>query len=512
MSGASVSGQGPVGRLNAVRLASSADRSESSPPASVLYWVVFLLVLTVLCLPVIAVTYHPLVDYPNHLARAYILHHYHDNAVYQDNYVLSREVLPNLAVDLIVPTLLHFTDWITASQLFLCSAVILFSTGCHRLGTAIRGHQNWLVIPSMFFVYNSALLYGYVNYIFGLGCFAWAFGYWLPRRHHWTIPRVAIATMLTCAAYVSHLSAYSFLAAAFVTVGAWDLCGRRSSLYSVAVSLLPLAPPAALYCMQMVERGEPGTVQWNSLLGKFIALLPLFLTYSYRFDLVFLIALGILCVTAISASRESTIEWPSFLAGLVLLALLLASPKGMLTGSGADARFLVPAALLLVLSVKLTIRRPLSTALFLACLILFSLRVGLIWNSWREMDHQIAEQISLFSVLPEGARVYPAFPSPDLVQLSKEERSLEHVISLATITRHAYVLSQFAIPGQQPVLFRIQPSVVLLHDVSNDWTASLRDAEYVWSYGIPDFVQQELASRCVPVAAQSGFTVWKVNR
>jgi hypothetical protein len=473
---------------------------------------VFLLVVTVLCLPVIAVTYHPLVDYPNHLARAYILHHYHDDAVYQNNYVLSKELLPNLAVDLIVPTLLRFTDWITASRLFLCSAIVVFSVGCHRLGTAIRGHQNWLVIPSMFFVYNSALLYGYVNYIFGLGCFAWAFGYWLPRRHHWTIQQIAIATILTCAAYVSHLSAYSFLGAAFVAVGVWDLCRRRATLHSAAVSLLPLVPPAALYCVQMVERGESGTVQWNSLLGKFIALLPLFLTYSHRFDLVFLIALGILCVTAISGSRESTIEWPSFLAGLVLLALLLASPKGMLTGSGADARFLVPAALLLVLSVKLRIKRHLSIALFVACLTLFSLRVGLIWNSWREMDHQIAEQISLFSVLPEGARVYPAFPSPDLVQLSKKERSLEHVISLATITRHAHVLSQFAIPGQQPVLFRTPPTFVPLHDVSNDWTASLRDAEYVWSYGIPEFVEQELASRCVAVAAQSGFTVWKVNR
>jgi len=136
----------------------------------------------------------------------------------------------------------------------------------------------------------------------------------------------------------------------------------------------------------------------------------------------------------------------------------------MLTGSGADARFLVPAALLLVLSVKLKINRHLSVALFVACLTLFSLRVGLIWNSWREMDHQIAEQISLFSALPEGARVYPAFPSPDLVQLSKKERSLEHVISLATITRRAYVLSQLRYRGQQPVLFRTRPTFVLLHD------------------------------------------------
>lgn len=479
--------------------------------ASGLYWFVFVLTLAVLCLPMFLITYPPLVDYPNHLARTYILYHYRDIPLYQTQYVLAWHIIPNLAIDLIMPALLHFFDWNSASRLFLCLTVLSFAVGCHLLGTAIHGHRTWLAIPCTFFVYNSMLLYGFVNYVFSLGCFGWALAYWIRWRDRWTPWRLGAAGLLTLCAYIAHLSAYSFLVAAFITISAWDVWKSRASAPHAALSLVPVVPEVVLYCAQTIQRGGAGTLEWNSVSGKIIALLPLLLTYRHWFDLVFVVVLGVISAFALWTAEDSKIEWSTFLTGIVLFTLLLATPKDMLTGSGADARFFPPAALLLVLSVKVTFRQRTGGLLLLACLALFAVRVGSIWTSWSQMDKRIAEQVRFFSVLPEGARVYPAFPSP-VVHLSKEERSLEHVISLATITRHAYVFSQFAIPGQQPVLFRTAPIYAPFAGEPKKWLASVKDAEYVWSYGLSASAEAVLASRCVPLGSRDGFTIWKVIR
>ncbi len=475
-----------------------------------LYGIVFLVSVVMLCLPLLLTPYAPLKDYPNHLARVYILAHYGDVPLYQQNYVLSQRLVPNLAMDLIVGTLLRFVDLPTASRVFLCLTVVLFAGGCDRLGKAIHGHRTWLAIPCSFFVYNSMLLYGWVNYVFGLGYFCWALAYWLPRRRRWTTQQLAIATLLTFGAYVVHLTAYVFLGAVLVTICAWDVWKGHVPVRSTVFSLLPLVPPAVFHLTQTIGQRGVGIVIWNTLSGKVIAVLPLFLSYSRVFDLVFFVGLGVICMVALRWSERLELVQPSFLAGLVLLGLLLVAPKVVLA-SGADARFFPPAAILLLLSTKVTISRRVAAGLLLACLALFAVRVGAISMTWTRMDRRIAEQVAMFSVLPEGARVYPVFPSSQLVSLSKEDLGLMHVISLATITRHAHVFSQFATGGQAIVLFRKKPLYEDLGDMPDGWLPDLAQAEYVWSYTLPKALEEALTQRCARVVTRGGFTIWKVT-
>ena len=475
-----------------------------------LYQVVFLASVVVLCLPLLLTTYAPLKDYPNHLARAYVLAHYADVPLYQQNYVLSRRIVPNLGMDIIVGPLLRVVDLTTASRLFLCLIVVVFAGGCDRLGKAIHGHRTWLAVPCSFFVYNSMLLYGWVNYMFGLGCFCWTLAYWLSRRHRWTARQFAMVTILTSCAYIVHLTAYAFLGAVFVTICAWDVWKSQATVRDAVVSLCPLAPAAVLHLAQTIGQRSTGVVIWNSVLGKVVATMPLFLSYSRGFDLVFVMILGGICVVAWWWSEKLELVQPPFLAGLVLLGLLLLAPKVALA-SGADARFFPPAAILLLLSTRLTMSRRMAAVLLVGCLTLFSMRVGVIGKTWGRMDRRIAAQVAMFSVLPEGARVYPVFPSPEMVSLSKKEFGLLHVISLATITRHAQVFSQFAMPGQEVVLFRTKPVYQDLGNMPDGWVPDVAQAEYVWSYRVPTSVEDMLTRVSVPVATQNGFTIWKVR-
>src|SRR4051812_41268743 len=98
----------------------------NSHQTPVLYRAVFGAVCVFLCLPLVISRYAPLVDYPSHLARAYILAHYNDVPRYRQNYVPTRELLPNLAIDITGRYLLRFINVTTFSRFFLASIVLLF--------------------------------------------------------------------------------------------------------------------------------------------------------------------------------------------------------------------------------------------------------------------------------------------------------------------------------------------------------------------------------------------------
>src|ERR1035437_7817826 len=66
-----------------------------------------LIVFCMILIPIWIVKYPGMMDYPNHLARCYVLAHYHDNPVWQQRYELDHSPLPNLAIDLVVVPLLQ---------------------------------------------------------------------------------------------------------------------------------------------------------------------------------------------------------------------------------------------------------------------------------------------------------------------------------------------------------------------------------------------------------------------
>ena len=65
----------------------------------------YLVCLAICWTPIFSTTIPPLVDYPNHLARMHILVHWEHDEVLQEAYRVDWRPLPNLDMDLIVPTL-----------------------------------------------------------------------------------------------------------------------------------------------------------------------------------------------------------------------------------------------------------------------------------------------------------------------------------------------------------------------------------------------------------------------
>lgn len=483
------------------------------------YRLALCLVTLLLCLPILSVAYPPLVDYPNHLTRVHILNHYDDVPAFRENFERQYEPIPNLGGDLLILFLNQFFGIFAAGKIFLVLTALLFVAGCDLLGRAIHGRPTWLALPCCFFLYNSMMFYGFINFMFGTGLFMVGLACWMRWRGEWTAPRYAFVSLVAFASYLSHLAAYVFLGVSFALLAALLLFRRESTVRATAVDLGHLVPPLVAFAAFMSGSGEAGSVAWNSVGGKFIdALLPV-VSYNYRLDALLVVVLLVVGVVIFRRATRVRVAKQTFVAGLVFCLLFLVFPKAVLTAWSVDARFVVPATLLLVLSLRITMPRETGKLLLLLLLAVLTLRVGSAWATWHALDRRIAAQLKTFELLPEGARVYPMFVAPDNWERGLVERAFDHVGHYATIKRRAYLPTLFAWKSQQPLIIRtpprhIAPSPGHAHqwlEVSDRWLAYLSDYDYVWSYGADERLAQLLRTRATPVADSDGFTLWKVG-
>src|SRR5205085_906242 len=117
----------------------------------------YILLLTGIMSPLLWTSTPPLVDYPNHLARMWILLHG------SENYVTNWHLIPNLAMDLVVPILAQFTGLEMAGRLFIAMTMVLPMIGTLTLHRVLHGRVGLWPLSALLFIYNAALFWGFLN-------------------------------------------------------------------------------------------------------------------------------------------------------------------------------------------------------------------------------------------------------------------------------------------------------------------------------------------------------------
>jgi hypothetical protein len=462
------------------------------------YYAMLLIVFFVILVPIWMVDYPGMVDYPNHLARCYILAHYHDNPVFQQRYILDHSPIPNLAIDFIVTPLLRILPLIVAGKVFLSIAAALYVLGYSAVGRAVTGKPNWLALVCAFTFYNSDLLYGFVNYIFGIGVFLCVFAFWLRVRNTMSFLRFFLLCLLSLAAFLAHLSSIVFLGVACCTIALLDFI-RHRRIRSLIVKLIWLVCPLVLMVGFMKSNGQVGTIDWGSPSEKLIILLAPVRSYSVTLDVGLILVLLFCAWAMLKGSKVHSVA----VVSLVLFTLFLITPKALSTVSAADARYVIPGYLLLVLSIEPRWGRW-QKAAFAASLAAMAIRTGSITTNWLTISHRSEQVLAMGKILPEGARIY-AFNPPTDVPV-KLDRGFIHVIQFWTVTHEVEISTLFALPGQQPLVFRQPPCV------GPEWGQCLASYDYVWTCDPPESVRQDILRIATPAAIWEKVTLWRVNR
>ena len=480
------------------------------------YWCAWLTVVVSQLVLLVLVRHPPLLDYPNHLARAYVLQHLNDVPAFHDAWISAWKPLPNLGMDLAMLALQPIFGIDVAGQIFLGLALLIGHVGCHLLGRAIHGRPTWTVLGAQFFVFNTSFLHGFVNYAVGLGVFMVALAYWLPRRRTPSWPAVAGASLLAFACYLSHLSAVVFLGLGVATFVVADLAARRIGTSAAVLAFVPFAAPLAL--LAWVPHGH-GPIYWVSVVEKVRAVGWLFRAYSRPVDFLLaalLVVGGALLVWGRargSQAKPATEGASQALTALVFAALLMvlyfACPTAISGTWAADRRFIYPAAMLAVLSLGFQVDRWAAFGALGAILAVTIVRSAAVGRAWSALDARIEARCQVLRGIAPGSRVFGISVG---AWFNLADMAFPHVVAYAAISNHA-VVPLFAQPSQQPLLSRDQVSDPHGPRPSGGRTPTPRDIDwpyvfaaypYVWINGPDASYLNFIRRHCATVTVVEG--------
>ncbi len=477
------------------------------------YYAFFALALCALIVPLWLVELPPLVDLPNHLARVFILANYAETPFFQQNFQILYEPIPNLAVDLIVVPLMSLFNIWTANHLFLTLTVVLFAVGCHLTGARTGEKPSFSIVLAMFLIYGGTFFYGYVNYIFGVSLFLITFGLWMRWRAKLDFIRFSALAVLTFAIYLSHLSAFTFFGAAVFFVNLYDFFAsreeRRKWIFLAADAALFILPAIAFLTF-MGGTGEVGTITWNSVGGKAIALFGPFRSYDLWLDLTCVALTASVCLF-LKRWRQAVFDRRMLSLASFFFVLFLISPNILFTSGDADMRIVLPAFVLLILSCKINSLRGKAFAFFVLAICLLVVRQGVISYRWLQMSERMAAEIKLLEVVPPQSKVYPIFVNEGVGAEEKFERPILHVVQFVTFMNSSFASTVFAYRGQQPLGFR-RPEEAMRYEDKTKWLQYLGGNDYVWTHGVAQNVSDELEKRAQVVAEGGKTKIWKLNK
>jgi hypothetical protein len=427
-------------------------------------WVFFPLC-AILLAPLALVDVPPLLDYPNHLARAVVLASGGADPFLSRMYAARWAIIPNLGTDLVLPPLLHVLPVHLAGRVVVGIALLLPVIGTLAYSRATFGTRSAWPLASGLVAYNATLLLGFLNFVASLGIALLLAAAWIAWRERAPWRVTALAVIGTVALFFCHLMGLVFFYALIAGYELRWLHAQRTDRLKFArrvAALLPLmAMPLALYAVSPLARLPAGT-EFLSLADKARLLLFPFVNYILPLDIATAGAVGAFLLACIAKGR-CRITPDSGLALLIIAGLYAATPWAFKATFFLDARFAIMLGFLLFGAV-------LPTALPLAAMragvtafsLLFVMRMAILAAAWHIHSHDVADLRAVIADIAPGARVFVAAVAPEDApdywrnappgrRLSIGLRTDSHLPALLLIERRAYWPFLFDNPSQQPV-------------------------------------------------------------
>ncbi len=452
-------------------------------------------------LPLAFVTVPPMVDYPNHLARCAILADLPASAALRSMYEPRGELLPNLAMDAVVVPLSHIMSPFTAGKVF-CALVIL---GTLAGGLALSAALNrritlWSFAPALL-LYNHILIYGFVNYLFGLALMLLGLAAWVRMREGRPAARLAVGVVFAVALFLSHLIAL-FLFGLAVAGYEWDRWldapqrSGRSLVRAVAGVAAVFVVPTALLAISPTH-AEASAYNPSTLGDKVDMMVGILRTDGNRLDALFSLVV-LLAIVGLVATKAVRVARPVRYSILAVVAAFLLLPDMFATCACVDVR--IPIAFCLLLAAGTTIPSLPSpgvkgVAFAKGCLAALALafvgRSFQITRDWRFAEAGSHSVLQDLSALPDKATVFLAADDDEPIFNERAwSPPLVHLAVAAAVEKPLFFPQIFALPRQHPLAVR--PELRELERFQNTEPFPFDDHEDL--QGVLDNVHKEAAS------------------
>lgn len=453
------------------------------------WWLAAAALAATLAIPFLMVDVPPVQDYPNHLARYFVLAH-PDDPLLSQIYAPHWQILPNLAMDVLGAALLKLTPIHVGGRLLLALSLFAPMVGAIVYSRVAFGRFLYWPLASGVMAYNGIFFLGFMNFLLALGVALVGAACWMALRRA-SRPALAALAGAFAASVIFFCHIFGVILFA-VLLGSFELARlialyrtgalRFRSFVDVALlALVVLAPLVLLYLACPLSQSAQTLGEWGGI-HKLAAFLTPFATYNKFLTLLTTIVVLVFFVLNWRSLRVA----PGIpLALMALLMIYAAMPIAINKGSFIDARFGVMMALLLFAGTAPGMeRRPavIAATIFAALIGIRSAYISSVWLGHRQ---DLADVRTAIAAVPAGARVMSARGHLGYVtDVPRSSRALPgfyrldgHLPALLLIERRAFWPLLFADQTQQPVIVR-PPYDAVAHPLSESvyWPVLRRES------------------------------------
>jgi hypothetical protein len=428
----------------------------------------------------------PLTDYPNHLARYWLIAGGVREPALAGFYRIDWfNAVTNVGVDRMVAILAPLASGLALGHLAVVAAAVLPPVGILALNQALTGRITaWQALFPLA-AWSTTFLMGFVNFQLGLGlALLFASIDPLARPRLWSrltgpgwargvvLLRVPLG-MILAADHLFGLLFYAILLAGLamgpdrIDLSDWraGLLRLRRAALAGAWCLIPLAITATHSALPGSEASGTSfdhSIQYNVMPGKLATLFSVLASYNVFQEMVLAIALVVLFLW-LNSRRALTAHAGLTLACAGLVALAVLTPSRAAGASWIDRRFPVMALFcgLAALQLREDLSRRFALALGVGSLLLASLQAAWVSWNWRAMERDMWAVREVLAAAAPGATILPVQHDPSLAlkwrapagryMFGVGDSTFRHFDALAVPLRHAFVPNLFAARGLQPL-------------------------------------------------------------
>lgn len=430
--------------------------------------------LLVLVAPLCTVEIPPLLDYPNHLARYFVLAFHDHMPVLAQMFDMNWDFIPNLGMDLIIPQLMHFMPVALAGKIAISMALWVPLLGVILYHRSL--YHRWSVWPLGFTLtsYNFLFSLGFLNFTISLGGALIVAAMW--NAGHAKAP---LRTMLVCSVgvvviFFCHLLGMVFLAivlgAQFATqvFHAW-LKNQSLKKSNLTQQFCALSALATLMCFLFLISTQarlihPKTI-WPSLTDRIAVIFAPFFSYSI---LTAAIIGSIVYTTLYILYRTKHLCIPSHvsLALISTISAALILPFTLNNIAFVSFRFIIMASLLLFAGTDLINARPLLRySLGGGVCLLVASQLGMVAVRWAQFQPDLVQLHRTVATIPPGARILQVlnrydpdntyWNGPAAHRVMQGGQQIDtHLAALVLLDRQAFWPTIFAYATTQPIQIR----------------------------------------------------------
>ena len=483
-------------------------RVEASAPAhsSWMFWVLSVIAVV----PLWTVPYPVVTDYPNHLARWFVLFHMKDPGYHFANfYAPAWGPLPYITPDVLAMALQYILPIDIVGRCILSLCILLVAAATYFFLKRACPENIGLASFGILLAFNPNFLMGSISNEFSLAFCLLTVGLWVS---YCQVPRVATAVGVAAGLLLIYLSHLSGFMVAGLVMGIYALFQERRWKNLAVLAVLSL-PPFLILASSPSPAGKGATLQygdhvvWEKL--KHLAF-PFRLYTSATLDIVVLAALAVLVFLALKKKSAITLQ-PIWLAvGAVLLLAYFAAPGSYGFGGYVDTRFL-PFIFLFLLAAFRFQRLPRSVYIGLALLVLF--RVATVEQMFLSRQPELRQLTASFETIPRDARVLPLVSWPKFGLVGAGQM---HHMEYGVIQRGFLDPELFHLPGVQPI--RLVGSPYCADVFCNaagasevDWQQVAGSYDYLWAAHTDPKVIPFASRIADAISSNSAVTVYRVR-